>query len=269
MRDQILGRFTDKQRGILLALDALFNPSTWKSKADVMSDSFAQKHIDFLCDTLSDVKVFVNGLNHDPKSFPFITRAGVETQLDAWKMVALGIAESIQQQHDKSRQAEKRKQPSSTSSANLKNPILKSVERHSVAYTGRSAFSESFVTASSFNFAPSSSSSSNSRSGHPFPNVSMEKFIEEFHRRPDHRDYKDLCVLMQIAITLLIHTTTNERSFSLLHLIMNNLRNRITVPLLDALMRISMYSVPLTDEDFAHFVTQWYSKKTRRVSMKL
>lgn len=97
----------------------------------------------------------------------------------------------------------------------------------------------------------------------------MEKFIEEFHRRLDHRDYKDMCVLMQIAITLLIHTTTNERSFSLLHNIMNNLRNRTSVPLLDALMRIAMYPVPLTHEDFAEFVKLWYTKKTRRVKMSL
>jgi len=96
----------------------------------------------------------------------------------------------------------------------------------------------------------------------------MEKFIQEFHRRPDHHDYKDFCAIMQIAITLLIHTTTNERSFSPLHLIMNNLRNRITVPLLDALMRISMHPLGLTEEDFSVFVPWWHFKKTRRVNFK-
>lgn len=72
---------------------------------------------------------------------------------------------------------------------------------------------------------------------------------------------------MQIALTLIIHTTSNERGFSLLHLIMTNLRNRITVPLLDALMRVKQWPEKLTDADFDEMVQYWRNLKTRRVKI--
>ncbi len=95
----------------------------------------------------------------------------------------------------------------------------------------------------------------------------MDEFIKAFHRRDDHAVYKDFCVLMQIALTLIIHTTSNERAFSLVHQIMTNLRNRITVPLLDALMRIKQWPTPLTEADFDEMVTYWHQLKTRRVQI--
>jgi len=203
-------------------------------------------------------------MNNPIRQFCLVSELGIDHQIKAWKLIAIGIAQHLQQEASKRQQS----QTSSTSSSQFTNPVLRQTDQTYHALTGQSIVTQSCVTKSSFNFKSSPAvSDKSSSSGSPFANVTMDQFIKAFHHREDHKVYKDFCVLMQIALTLIIHTTSNERAFSVVHQIMTNLRNRITVPLLDALMRIKLWSTPLTDADLDEMVGYWYQLKTRRVKI--
>lgn len=269
LRDELLGRFTDKQRDMLKALNTWLNPSSWVSVEAFIVASFGTAELDFLHDELSEVHVYSDGLNRPVKVFCFVSKRGLQQQLESYKMIAIGIARQLQEAADLKRKSQAASSQSSTSVASsFTNPVLRATDQVYHAVTGHSIVSDSCVTASSFKFSSNNSirNSAPARTK-PFPDVTMDKFIEAFHQRDDHLHYKDFCVLMQIALTLIIHTTSNERAFSLLHNIMTNLRNRITVPLLDALMRIKQWPTDLTDDDFNDFVEYWYKLKTRRVKI--
>lgn len=305
LRDHLLGRFPDSQMVILKAFELLFNPSKWPGQSDFCRDSYASADIAALVAAFSDAEVFVDGLDKPSKRFHFITEAGIRSQLATWKQIAFATASAVQHAKDASVLQKRRAgQPdavpaSSASSASVsssdsassssassvpssesaaqasgsgsfRNPVLRKTDRLHQRVHGESMLddSDSCVTASSFNFsgAPRQQSKSADR---PFPDVTMAEFIKAFHQRSDHLQYKQFCILMQIAMTLLIHTTSNERGFSLLHRIMVPLRNRITTPLLDALMRIAQYGNPLSDADYAEFVEYWHGAKTRRVKLHL
>jgi len=233
LRDHLLGRFPDNQLSIINSLEKWFNPSKWPSQAEFFRDDFASDALDELIDWFSDVSVYSDGPDNAPRRFNYVTASGVAAQLQTWKRVAFAAATEIQNEKHKSALSKRRagverdesdnKSSSSASSSNsseragsgsFRNPMLRRTDYHYQNVHGQSMHDddESCVSSSSFNFsgAPRRQPKSVDR---PFPDVTMSEFIKGFHQRPDHRDYKHFCVLMQIAMTLLIHTTSNERGF--------------------------------------------------------
>lgn len=75
-------------------------------------------------------------------------------------------------------------------------------------------------------------------------------------------------LVAKICLTVAVGTASNERSFSLLHLIVTPLRNRISQPMLDALMRIVLsgdYSIKDVEKS-----VQWWAYKMdahRRITL--
>ena len=58
-----------------------------------------------------------------------------------------------------------------------------------------------------------------------------------------------------------------ERGFSLMNLIMNDLRNLMNIRTLDALMRISYSGRDLTDDDADKILSVWFRKGNRRIEL--
>ena len=69
----------------------------------------------------------------------------------------------------------------------------------------------------------------------------MCNFVEAFVTQPG---VVELCsewvVLAVIAVTIAVGTASPERSFSILNLVKTRLRNRLSQPMLDALLRINL-----------------------------
>jgi hypothetical protein len=75
----------------------------------------------------------------------------------------------------------------------------------------------------------------------------------------------ELTKLAKVALTITVSTSTAERGFSLLRLIMPRLRNRLSQPMLDALMRINLLGgALLKQEDIFRIVDLWYFKSPNR-----
>jgi len=61
LRDELSGRFTDKHRAVLKALDLWFNPSLWPSVEVFLQADFGVDEMKVLIDAYSDVQVYTNG----------------------------------------------------------------------------------------------------------------------------------------------------------------------------------------------------------------
>lgn len=101
--------------------------------------------------------------------------------------------------------------------------------------------------------------------GRPFPDVPFDVFAAAFLTDPAYAETcSEFCTLIRIAVTHLVHTSTNEQLFSSLNLIMTKLRNRLSQPMLDALMRIAWYPDKIENCDLEDMVDFWFSLKNRR-----
>ena len=99
---------------------------------------------------------------------------------------------------------------------------------------------------------------------HQYRNLKVQAFLEKIIEKHSHV-VPELCKLTAICCSSPINTACCERGFSTQNRIKTKLRNRLSLPRLDVLMRISMESPPIESFNFEEALDKWRKLKSRRI----
>lgn len=254
---------------VLNALDCIFNPKRWKIPDPVQhigrfthSDNFASE-IDTICAHFGQLSTLGELLTEDDIETSPVDAVAFRDTAGLAKGIMLQVHSDLQRKHDaeaaaktaaETKSANKAasatavgasKQTTSLKASIIVNPVLKMAAKLSDICIGQSVEPAKILVYDS-----------------------MFEFVEAFVTCEAARTLCPEWVLIAlIAISIAVGTASPERAFSVLKIVKTRLRNRMSQPMLDALMRINL----LLDFDelldiLPDFARKWITKTDRRAN---